>query len=65
MKNKIDNFDKMFYDYFDNNKEVPERIHQTIYTAFDRRRYKKRIKQIIFITLIISLLSLLFIYYLK
>lgn len=40
--NKIDEFDKMFYDYFDNNKEVPQRIHDTIYSAFDRRRQKRK-----------------------
>lgn len=39
---QIDEFDKMFYDYFDNDKEVPQRIHDTIYSAFDRRRQKRK-----------------------
>lgn len=40
--NQIDEFDKIFYDYFDNNKEVPQRIHDTIYSAFDRRRQNRK-----------------------
>lgn len=39
---QIDEFDKMFYDYFKNDQEVPQRIHDAIYSAFDRRRQKRK-----------------------
>lgn len=57
---EYDEIDKMLYDYFEKNSEVPDWLHTTIYTAFERRRKKNKKKLIKIIVSIFLFLSLLF-----